>query len=116
MLIAMASLAGVPLTAGFFGKFLIFWAAIAHQQTTLIVVGTITVACGFYYYMKVVRAMYWQPAAKTDSIPVSGLTKLAMSALIVAIFWLGIYPKAILKALEPQRGPVMVTAAESLQR
>jgi NADH-quinone oxidoreductase subunit N len=116
MLIAMASLAGVPLTAGFFGKFLIFWAAIAHQQTTLIVVGTITVACGFYYYMKVVRAMYWQPAAKTDSIPVSGLSKLAMSALIVAIIWLGIYPKAIFKALEPQRGPVMVTAAESLQR
>ena len=116
MLIAMASLAGVPLTAGFFGKFLIFWAAIAHQQITLIVVGTITVACGFYYYMKVVRAMYWQPAAKTDSIPVSGLTKLAMSALIVAIIWLGIYPKAIFKALAPQRGPVMVTAAESLQR
>jgi NADH-quinone oxidoreductase subunit N len=57
MLIAMASLAGVPLTAGFFGKFLIFWAAIAHQQTALIIVGTITVACGFYYYMKVVRAM-----------------------------------------------------------
>src|SRR6266850_2016366 len=50
MLIAMASLAGVPLTAGFFGKFLIFWAAIAQQQTTLIIVGTITVACGFYYY------------------------------------------------------------------
>src|SRR5436305_2891762 len=60
MLIAMASLAGLPFTAGFLGKFYIFNAAIAHHQTTLIVVGVITVACGFYYYFKVVRAMYWE--------------------------------------------------------
>src|SRR5205823_4591047 len=50
MLIAMASLAGVPLTAGFFGKFLIFMSAVAQRQTALIVVGTVTVGCGFYYY------------------------------------------------------------------
>jgi NADH-quinone oxidoreductase subunit N len=111
MLIAMASLAGVPLTAGFFGKFLIFWAAIAHHQTTLVVVGAITVACGFYYYLKVVRAMYWQSAARIESIPVSGLSKLTMSALIIAIFWLGIYPQPIFRALAPQRGPVMLTSA-----
>ncbi len=100
MLIAMASLAGVPLTAGFFGKFLIFYAAIAQRQTALVVVGVITVACGFYYYLKVVRAMYWQPAAKVDNIPVNVLSRLAMSALIVAIIWLGIYPAPILQALK----------------
>jgi NADH-quinone oxidoreductase subunit N len=108
MLIAMASLAGVPLTAGFLGKFLIFWAAIAHQQTTLIVVGVITVACGFYYYLKVVRAMYWQPAGKTDTIPISRLSKVAMAALIVATIWLGIYPQPIFRALAPQQRPGMV--------
>ena len=59
-LIAMISLAGVPFTAGFFGKFLIFDAAIQHHQIALVVVGVITVACGFYYYLKVVRAMYWE--------------------------------------------------------
>ena len=100
MLIAMASLAGVPLTAGFFGKFFIFYAAIAQRQTALVVVGVITVACGFYYYLKVVRAMYWQPAAKVDNIPVNVLSRLAMSALIVAIIWLGIYPAPILEALK----------------
>src|SRR5438309_3942141 len=63
MLIAMASLAGVPFTAGFLGKFYIFDAALRHQQTTLVVVGVITVACGFYYYLKVVRAMYWDGSA-----------------------------------------------------
>jgi len=97
--IAMASLAGVPLTAGFFGKFFIFYAAIAQRQTALVVVGVITVACGFYYYLKVVRAMYWQPAAKVDNIPVNVLSRLAMSALIIAIIGLGIYPVPILEAL-----------------
>jgi NADH-quinone oxidoreductase subunit N len=100
MLIAMVSLAGVPFTAGFFGKFFIFAAAIAQHQTALVVAGVITVACGFYYYLKVIRAMYWQPSANIDNIPVSGLSRLAMSALIVAIIWLGIYPQPILDALK----------------
>jgi NADH-quinone oxidoreductase subunit N len=113
MLIAMASLAGVPLTAGFFGKFLIFVAAIAQRQTALIVVGVITVACGFYYYLKVVRAMYWQPAAKIDKIPISVLSRFAMSALIGATIWLGIYPKPILRALESKHEGVALSSTSS---
>src|ERR1700730_2370496 len=100
MLIGMASPAGVPFTVGFFGKFFIFNAAIAHRQTALVIVGIITVACGFYYYFKVVRAMYWQPTAKIDDVPVSGLSRVTMSALIVAIIWLGIYPQPIFDALK----------------
>jgi NADH-quinone oxidoreductase subunit N len=100
MLIGMISLAGVPFTAGFLGKFFIFNAAVAQGQIALIVVGVITVGCGFYYYLKVVRAMYWQSAAKTELIPVSGLSRVAISALIVATIWLGIYPQPILDALK----------------
>lgn len=99
MLIAMASLAGVPFTAGFLGKFLIFFAAVAQHQTALIVVGVITVACGFYYYLKVVRAMYWQPAANKEAIAISGLSRLTMLLLIGGIIWLGVYPQPILSAL-----------------
>ena len=62
MLIGMVSLAGVPFTAGFLGKFYIFYAAVLQRQIALVVVGVITVGCGFYYYLKVVRAMYWQSA------------------------------------------------------
>jgi NADH-quinone oxidoreductase subunit N len=100
MLIAMVSLAGVPFTAGFLGKFYIFYAAILQRQIALVVVGVITVGCGFYYYLKVVRAMYWQPDSKTDAISVNGLSRVAVSALIIATIWLGIYPQPILDALK----------------
>ncbi len=99
MLIAMVSLAGVPFTAGFFGKFLIFNAAIEHHETALIVVGVITVACGFYYYLKVVRAMYWDAPTSTEVVPVSNLSRAAMTALILAIIVFGVYPLPILNAL-----------------
>ena len=47
-------------------KFFIFDAAIRQHQTLLVVIGVITVGCGFYYYLKVVRAMYWLEPAKTE--------------------------------------------------
>jgi NADH-quinone oxidoreductase subunit N len=100
MLIGMVSLAGVPFTAGFLGKFFIFYAAILQRQIALLVVGVITVGCGFYYYLKVVRAMYWQPSNKIDRIAVSGLSRVAISALIVATVCLGVYPQPILDMLK----------------
>src|SRR6478672_4780134 len=100
MLIGMVSLAGVPFTAGFLGKFYIFYAAVLQRQIALVVVGVITVGCGFYYYLKVVRAMYWQSDSKTDAIPVNALSRVAISALIVATICLGVYPQPILEALK----------------
>src|SRR5215472_11056527 len=100
MLIAMASLAGIPFTTGFFGKFLIFWAAIEKTQIALVVVGVLTVGCGFYYYLKVVRAMYWQSTPRIDKISVNGLSRFAISALVIATIWLGVYPQPIFEALK----------------
>jgi NADH-quinone oxidoreductase subunit N len=100
MLIGMVSLAGVPFTAGFLGKFYIFYAAVLQRQIALVVVGVITVGCGFYYYLKVVRAMYWQSDSKTDAIPVNGLSRVAISALIIVTILLGVYPQPILDALK----------------
>jgi NADH-quinone oxidoreductase subunit N len=100
MLVGMASLAGLPFTAGFLGKFYIFYAAVLQRQIALVVLGVITVGCGFYYYLKVVRAMYWQSPEQTEKIPVNGLSLVAISALMIATVWLGIYPQPILDALK----------------
>jgi NADH-quinone oxidoreductase subunit N len=109
MLLAMASLAGVPFTAGFLGKFFIFDAAVRQHQTMLIVVGVVTVACGFYYYLKVVRAMYWEAPTSTVAIPVSGLSRVTMIALMALIVALGIYPQPLL------RSPIFAGFAKSAQ-
>ena len=100
MLVGMVSLAGVPFTAGFLGKFYIFYAAVLQRQIALVVVGVITVGCGFYYYLKVVRAMYWQSTTNLAKIPVNGLSRLAISALVIATIWLGVYPQPIFDALK----------------
>jgi NADH-quinone oxidoreductase subunit N len=96
----MVSLAGVPFTAGFLGKFYIFYAAVLQRQIALVAIGVITVGCGFYYYLKIVRAMYWQSSPKIDKIPVNGLSRLAISVLIIATIWFGVYPQPILEGLK----------------
>ena len=100
MLIGMVSLAGLPFTAGFLGKFYIFYAAVLQRQIALIVVGVITVGCGFYYYLKVVRAMYWQSNNNTDAIRVNALSGGAIGVLVLATICLGVYPQPILEALK----------------
>jgi NADH-quinone oxidoreductase subunit N len=100
MVIGMVSLAGVPFTVGFLGKFYIFYAAVLQRQIALVIVGVITVGCGFYYYLKVIRAMYWHSAENSEPIPISGLSRCAISALIVATLWFGIYPQPIFDALK----------------
>jgi NADH-quinone oxidoreductase subunit N len=94
LLVAMMSLAGVPLTAGFLGKFLVFKVAFESRQFFLIALGILTVGCGFYFYLKVVKAMYWQPVpANAAAIPVSRLSMVAMWIMVVLIFALGIFPQ-----------------------
>jgi len=100
MLIAMASLAGLPFTAGFFGKFFIFVSAIAQKQTALVVIAIVTVACGFYYYLKVVRAMYWQPSPNNEPIAIGLLSRLVIILLMFATILIGVYPQPILRALK----------------
>ncbi len=94
LLVAMMSLAGVPLTAGFLGKFLIFKVAFETRQFFLIALGIVTVGCGFYFYLKVVKAMYWQPIqGNVTAIPVSRLSLVAIWAMVILIFLLGIFPQ-----------------------
>jgi NADH-quinone oxidoreductase subunit N len=107
MLIAMLSLAGVPFTAGFIGKFLVFAAAVKQGHYVLVGLGVITVGAGFYYYLRVVTAMYWQEPTDETRISMHGGTRLVIGALVVAIVGFGVYPGPVISALKssvPGRG------------
>ncbi|MBS0660455.1 MAG: NADH-quinone oxidoreductase subunit N [Verrucomicrobia bacterium] len=98
LLIAMASLAGVPFTVGFFGKFYVFAGAVAARSWLLAAIGVVSVGAGFYYYFKVIRAMYFQPPAPGQETPVllAQPTKLVIGALAALILLLGVFPQPAL--------------------
>jgi NADH-quinone oxidoreductase subunit N len=101
LLTAMLSLAGIPFTAGFIGKFLVFATAVQAGHYVLIGIGIITVAAGFYYYLRVVAAMYWQEPNDDTKITIAPLTRFTIGALTFAIFFFGIFPQPILNSLKP---------------
>jgi NADH-quinone oxidoreductase subunit N len=68
----MFSLAGVPPLAGFFGKFYIFMAAINAGLYTLAVIGVLSSVVGAYYYLRIVKLMYFDEAAEPLAKPVRG--------------------------------------------
>lgn len=113
MLTSMLSLAGVPFTAGFIGKFLVFATAVQAGKYVLIGVGIITVGAGFYYYLRVVAAMYWQEPADETPIVVAPLTRFAIGGLTLLVFVFGIFPQPILNSLKGQSTVVVKTAAHT---
>lgn len=101
MVVAMISLAGLPLSAGFFGKFFIFQVTLQQGHYGLLGVGTISVIAGIYYYLKVIKAMYWQqPSEEARPIIISKTTTFLISGLIAVILILGIYPTPLLMSLK----------------
>ena len=84
----MFSLAGIPPLAGFFAKFYVFLAAINAGLFTLAVIGVLTSVVGAYYYLMIVKAMYFdEPVQSFDSMP--GLLRLvlAVSGVINLLFF-----------------------------
>jgi NADH-quinone oxidoreductase subunit N len=112
MLIAMLSLAGLPFTVGFYGKFLVFFAAVQQHHYVLVVVGAIGVAAGFYYYLRVIGAMYWQEPNCDTRITLAGPTKLLIGGLALAIIVFGVYPGPILKSLRPPVRDVVASVSQ----
>ncbi len=110
MLIAMLSLAGIPFTVGFYGKLLVFAAAIQQHHFVLVTIGAITVAAGFYYYLRVVTAMYWQEPNDETRITLNPLTRLIIGVLVLAIVVFGIFPDPILSMLRPHSDPAAASA------
>ena len=85
----MFSLAGIPPLAGFFAKFYVFAAAIKAGLVTLAVVGVVTSVVGAFYYLRLVKVMYFDEAkAPYERIPPGSAIVLGVSSAVVVLFFL----------------------------
>ncbi|HEV2388095.1 MAG TPA: NADH-quinone oxidoreductase subunit N [Candidatus Acidoferrales bacterium] len=98
------SLAGIPLTAGFLGKFYTIAAGASQSLWLLIFVLVVSSAIGLYYYLRIVVALFATepvPAAAQKPYPALGFAGGAtLVALALILIWLGVYPHPILDAIQ----------------
>jgi proton-translocating NADH-quinone oxidoreductase chain N len=108
MLIGLLSLAGIPGTGGFLGKFFVFGSAIQFntpQTLTLAIVGVLTSVIAAFYYLNVVRYMFFEPAEEgAGPLQVSPVFKVGLAIAAIGILVVGIYPQ-----------PFINLATESIQ-
>ncbi len=107
MALFMLSLAGMPPTVGFVGKVWLFGAAIKSGFYLLAVIGILTTLLSFYYYLRVVMAMWMNEpteGVEFDETPLANSLAVAISAF--AVILLGIVPNIIMKVIASGTGNV----------
>jgi NADH-quinone oxidoreductase subunit N len=96
MAVFMLSLVGIPPLAGFLGKYYLFSAAIEQGFIWLVVVAVLTSVISLYYYLGVVRQMYFQPSNEGSPIKTGAMLKVALIICVIGVLLFGIYPNVFL--------------------
>jgi NADH-quinone oxidoreductase subunit N len=98
MVVFLLSFIGVPLTAGFFGKFYVFKAALDANLVWLTVLGLLNSAVAAYYYLRIIVVMYMhEPSAASEGLqPLSSGLRTALVASVLATIILGVFPSWVL--------------------
>ncbi len=100
MLICILSLAGIPLTGGFFAKYYMLLAVIKYgKMFWLVIVGILCAAISVYYYFKLVQAIYFKEAAQREDVVFTRSFELMMLANAILIIILGIHPDWLMSLL-----------------
>lgn len=97
MVVAMLSLAGIPITAGFFAKYFIFSVMIGTTFKWLIILAILTSAVGVYYYFKVIIAMYFKQEDGEQEIKMETSHVLLLALTTIFTLALGIIPKYVIE-------------------
>ena len=85
----MFSLAGIPPLAGFFAKFYVFAAAIEARLVALAVIGVVTSVVGAYYYVRIVKIMYFdEPRAAFEPMTPALKVVLGLASAVLLLFWI----------------------------
>lgn len=89
--IALFSLAGVPPTAGFFGKFFLLFAGAAKGNYWLIVIAALNMVISFYYYLRLVKAMFMEESdTPVEKVAVPAWSRLSLYACVIGIIVAGL--------------------------
>jgi NADH-quinone oxidoreductase subunit N len=96
MMTMMFSMAGIPFFVGFFAKFSVLQAAVAAGHLWLALVAIFFSLVGAYYYLRVVKVMYFDPPASAEPIRATMDVKLLLSANGLAVALIGIFPNALM--------------------
>ncbi len=95
------SLAGIPLTAGFIGKFYVVAAGAGSALWLLVIALVINSAIGLFYYLRIIIALYAEPAEEevlsSPALSLSG--SLVLAVLTILLLWLGIYPAPLIEMI-----------------
>ena len=93
----LVSLTGVPISAGFVGKFYLFGAAVGAGHVALAIVGVLMSVVSAFYYLGVVVQMYMkEPVGEDGWGPVGAGAALAMATSVALVLGLGVYPAPLL--------------------
>jgi len=92
MSIAMLSLAGIPVTAGFFAKYFVFTTVIGTQYQWLLILAVLTSAVGAYYYLKIIIAMYFKEKEEEAAVMMENSNKFVILLTTVLTLVIGLAP------------------------
>lgn len=96
MMMTMMSMAGVPFLVGFYAKWMVLQAVVNIGLVWLAIVGVVFSVIGAFYYLRVVKCMYFEKSEQQDKIELSLDTEVVISANGLVLVVLGLYPTALM--------------------
>ncbi len=98
--LCLVSLIGMPPASGFMAKFYIFSAAVQYNLLWLVIVAAINSVISAYYYLRVVKVMWFGEVTSEEKVSSSGALRLALLLSCVGVLLLGIIPSLMMKIAE----------------
>jgi NADH-quinone oxidoreductase subunit N len=105
MSIFLLSLAGIPVTVGFFGKFYLFMGALAQENYWLSAIMIVTSVVSYYYYFGIIRQMYMRPGESEAPLAVPKGIWLLVMVLAAATVFFGIFPGLLTDYIQAHFNP-----------
>lgn len=96
MMIVMLSMAGIPPTVGFFAKLLVLKALVDVHMTWVAILGLVFAVIGAFYYLRIIKVMYFDEAVSTAVIQISKGTNLLFSVNCLSLIYYGVFPGALI--------------------